>query len=150
MSVENRVKNQEVSSPLIDVALYLRGCAIDPLLVSSLLGVEPTKSRIKDQKWQTRTGHQVIAKTGFWELTAQSVSEDIADQISWLRHKLSATKCLPIDIPGVEEIELSIFVALGSDAEGVTDYNSRITAEDLAWLDSLGCTVTFSITYVKD
>jgi hypothetical protein len=140
----------EASPPLIDVALYVRGHSLDPTLVSTTLGVDASKARMKGEKWRTRTDKEVVAKIGFWELTAQTESTSLSDRIGWLRQKLDSAKCSPSGIPGVQEVEISIFVALGSDEEGAVDYESKFTAEDLAWLSSIGATVSFSFTYVKD
>jgi hypothetical protein len=139
-----------MSPPLIDVVFYVRGHSLDPTLVSATLDVEASKARMKGEKWRTRTDKEVVTKIGFWKLTAQAESTSLSDRIGWLRKKLSSAKCSPSDIPGVEEVEISIFVALGSDKEGAVDYESQFTAEDLTWLSSIGATVSFSFTYVKD
>jgi hypothetical protein len=146
----NSVENLKISPPLIDVALYVRGHFLNPVLVSTLLGVEASKARMQGQKWRTHTGREVTTKIGFWELTAKTESASLSDQIAWLRQKLNFAKCPPRDIPGAEEVEISIFVALGSDEEGAVDYESQFTAEDLAWLSSIGATVSFSFCYVTD
>ncbi|WP_434111119.1 hypothetical protein [Methylocaldum sp. GT1TLB] len=140
----------ESSQPLVDVVLYLRGHSLDPALVSATLGVDASKARMTGEKWRTRTDKEVVTKIGFWKLISQTESTSLSDRIGWLRQKLVSAKCSPSDIPGVQEVELSIFVALGSDEEGAVDYESQFTAEDLAWLSSIGATVSFSFTYVKD
>jgi hypothetical protein len=140
----------EGSPPLVDVALYLHGHSLDPAQVTSMLGVSPSKARVEGEKWHTCTNKEVVTKIGFWELTARAESTLLSDQILWLRQKLSCAKCYPSDIPGVQQVEISIFVALGSDEDGAVDYESQFTAEDLAWLSSIGATVSFSFTYVKD
>jgi hypothetical protein len=102
-----------------------------------------------DHRFEESLGGQGGA-VGFWELTARAESTSLSDQILWLRQRLASAKCSPSDIPGVQEVEISIFVALGSDDEGAVDYESQFTAGDLAWLSSIGATVSFSFTYVKD
>ena len=138
------------SSPLIDVALYVRGHSLDPVQVSARLGVEATKARRKGEKWRTRTDKEVVAKIGFWELTAQVESTSLSDRIEWLRQKLDSVKTSFFDLPGVQEVELSIFVALGSDEDGAVDYESQFTTEDLAWLSGIGAVVSFSLGYATD
>lgn len=140
----------EASLPLVRVVLYLRGYSLDPAQVTLMLGINASKARVKGEKWCTSTNHEVVAKIGLWQLAARAESTSLSDQISWLRQKLGSAKCPPSDIPGVQEVELSIFVALGSDNDGAIDYESQFTAEDLAWLSSIGATVSFSFTYVKD
>ncbi len=144
------INSEKGSQPLVDVALYLYGNSLDPVQVTSMLGAEPSKTRVKGEKWYTCTNKEVVPKIGVWELTAQSKSESLSDQIAWLRQRLNSAVCSPSDISGVEKVEVSIFVALGSNNEGALDYNSELTLEDLAWLNSIGAIVSFSITYTRD
>ena len=138
------------SQPLIDVALYLRGHSLDPIQVTMMLGVDGSKTRVKGEKSRTSTNKEVVAKIGFWKLVAQADSKSLSDQIKWLRQKLCSAKCSPSAIPGVQEVEISIFVALGSDDEDAVEYESTLSVEDLDWLSSIGTTVSLSFACVKD
>lgn len=150
MSNVNPTNSQKDSQPLVDVALYLYGDYLNPTQITSMLCVEPTKARAKGEKWHTCTDKEVVTKVGFWELTAQTASKSLSDQVGWIRQKLNSATCNPSNIPGVEKVEISIFVALGSDSDGALDYNSELTLQDLVWLSSIGATVSFSITYTED
>lgn len=150
MNSMNSISSRQDSRPLIDVSLYLYGNQLDPEQINSKLCIEPTKARIKGEKWFTCTNKEVVTKIGFWELTSQSRSESLSDQIAWIRQKLDSAVCSPSNIPGVEKVEISIFVALGSNSDGALDFNSEFTLEDLAWLNRIGATVSFSIAYTED
>ncbi len=115
-----------------------------------MLCIEPSKARVKGEKWYTCTNKEVVTKIGFWELTSRSKAASLSDQIDWIRQRLDTAICSPSNIPGVEKVEISIFLALGSNNEGALDFNSEFTLENLVWLSSIGATVSFSITYTDD
>lgn len=144
----NKLNNAEELSPLVDVVLYLRGHSLDPAQVTAMLGVDGSKTRKRGDRWYTKTHKEVVAKIGLWKLEAQADSRSVSEKIGWLRQKLSSAKCSPVDIPGVQDVEVSVFVALGSNVEGAADYETMFTVEDLAWLSSIGATVSFLVTYV--
>lgn len=150
MNNVDSINSRKDSQPLIDVSLYLYGNYLDPAQINSMLCVEPTKARAKGEKWHTHTNKEVVTKIGFWELTSQSKSESLSDQIAWIRQRLDSAVCSPSNIPGVEKVEISIFVALGSNGDGALDFNSEFTLEDLVWLSGIGATVSFSIIYTED
>lgn len=140
----------EKSPPLVDVTLFLRGDLLDPAQVNSMLGIDGLKTRIRGEKWRTSTNFEVIAKTGLWTLTAQSKSEFLSDHISWFRQKLSSAQCSPSAVPGVCEVEMSIFVALGSNGRGGGDFESKLAVDDLVWLGNIGATLSLSFVYVAE
>lgn len=135
--------------PLVDVVLYLRGDFLNPIQVTAMLGTNGSKMRVKGEKWRTSTNHEVTAKIGLWTLDAKAESTLLSDQISWLKKKLSSAICLPRNIPGVQQAELSVFIGLGSDEEGDGDYESELSAQDLAWLSNLGVSVSFRLTHTR-
>ena len=138
------------TEPLIDVSLLLHGESLDPEKVTLMLGTEGSKTRSKGEKWRTSTDHEVTAKTGLWTLDANRGSMSVHDQLSWLRQKLSSATCPPSRIPGVQNAEISVFIALGSNDHGGGDHEFQLTLEDLAWISSLGATISFALTYVRD
>ena len=74
----------------------------------------------------------------------------VRDQLSWLRQKLNSATCQPSRIPGVEYADISVFIALGSNDHGGGDHEFQLTLEDLAWISSLGVTISFALTYVRE
>ena len=138
------------SPALVDVVLYLRGHSLDPSQVTLMLGTEGSKTRVKGEKWQTSTNTEVVAKIGLWTLDAKADSQSPSDQISWLRDKLSSATCPACSIPGVQEVELSVFIALGSNDRGGGDYEFRLSPEDLTWISGIGATVSFALTYIQE
>jgi hypothetical protein len=62
---------------------------------------------------------------------------------------ISAT-CTPLSIPGVEEAEISVFIALGENDRDGGDYAAKLTADNLAWLSSLELPMSLTLTYVQE
>lgn len=138
------------TEPLIDVSLILHGESLDPAKVTLMLGTQGSTTRSKGEKWRTSTNHEVIAKTGLWALDASRELMSVRDQLSWLKQKLSSAICPPSRIPGVQYANLSVFIALGSNDHGGGDHEFQLTLEDLAWISSLGATISFALTYVRE
>ena len=136
------------SKPLVGVSLLLHGDQLDPDQVTIKLGVNASKSRHKGETWRTITNNEVTPKTGFWSLAAKKESMELHDQISSLRQQLSSATCSPLCIPGVENAEISVFIALGNNERGGGDYQCKLTAADIAWIDGLEVPVTFTLTFV--
>jgi hypothetical protein len=135
------------STPLVDVVLYLRGHDLDPQLVTFNLGVEGSKMRLKGEKWRTSTNHEVIAKIGLWTLSSNNKFFSLSENISWLKEKLQFAKCMPKNILGVEQVELSVFIALASDDEGDGNFESALTEQDIIWIRNIGAAMSFKLTH---
>lgn len=135
--------------PLVDVSLILYGESLDPTQVTLMLGTEGSTMRRKGEKWRISTDHEGTAKTGLWTLDANRESMSVHDQLSWLRQRLGSATCPPSRIPGVQNAEISVFIALGSNDRGGGDHEFQLTLEDLSWISNLGATISFSLTYVR-
>lgn len=135
---------------LTAVTLYLRGDLLDPNQVTSMLGVEGSKMKKKGETWLTSTGKEVTPKTGLWSLKVKDRSLSLSEQISWLEQQLIAATHIPLEIPGVDEAEISVFIALGENDRGGGDYESELSAANLAWLSSLKIPVSLTLTYVQE
>lgn len=138
------------SEPILDVGLYLRGNELDPAVVTSTLGIEASKTRVKGEKWHTSTNKEVTAKTGLWFLDVKTESPLLRDRLAWLKQKLGSRSGNLLNIPGVQEAEISVFIALATNDRGGGDYEFNLTAEDLTNISKLGVPVTFAITHTPD
>lgn len=138
------------SPPLIDVALYLRGDALDPALVTAILKVEPTKAHKKDEKRRIASGKEVISKTGLWELTSKEQSTSVSKQLSWIQEKFNFFDNPLFTLPGVEDAELSVFIALGTGKDGAETYEAGLSATQISWLCALGAKLSLTVTYAED
>lgn len=137
--------NQE---PLIDVRLILRGETLDPVHVTTLFGTGASDSRVKGATTHTSSGKDIIFKTGLWALNASSAGLSISDQLRWLKEQLASATVKPADIPGVQAVEISVFVALGSNDRGGGDFEFQLSPQELTWLSNLGVPISFAFAYV--
>lgn len=92
-------------------SLRFYGDDIDPEEISRILGVWPTKSAKKGGIWITPKGQQMIARTGFWNLSISEESPgDLDKQVtalfSVLSDDLDAFRALAVRFRG------NIFVGL--------------------------------------
>jgi hypothetical protein len=128
--------------PYLIVAVYLRGGQLQPMHVSEVLGIKPSRFQVKGGlKFGSK---DVIAKIGVWALIAQTNSPILADHLDELFGKIGDP--IPLDkIEGVEEAYLDIFMA--PDAENQT-VESKISKSDLQKINRLGLDIQLTITPV--
>jgi hypothetical protein len=138
------------SASLVSVWISIRGDHLNPGEATSLLGTSGTNMRSRGEKWMTPGNQEASAKTGVWTLDPNLDSQSLSDQISYLKDKLSHSKCFPMKIPGVQAAEITVFIALGSNDHGGGDYSGCFSHDDLVWLANLGLPVSFALTYVED
>lgn len=131
--------------PQLIVALYVRGDALDPDLVTKYLGVKPTKTQKKGQEFVTSSGREFVAKNGLWSLVIQSKSASLDRHLTALLTGLGS--CKGIDsIPGVEEAYIDVFVALASDKDGEAECALSMEPATLDSLAMLGLPLRISMT----
>ena len=71
------------------LSLRIFGESVDPTVITSILGHEPTKGRKKGDKW-TMSGREFEAKKGSWILSApESRQADIDFQVDWIFGRLT-------------------------------------------------------------
>jgi hypothetical protein len=135
---------------ILDIAICLRGDALDPVHVSSVLGLEPSKSQSKGEKRITRTNHQYITKMGTWILTVKDKSKDVSVLIKELTEKFNDTKPRFLDINGVEEAYLDVFMAATADDEGGGTCEFQLSQENVHALEKMALPVRFTVAVVKE
>lgn len=127
------------------VALYVRGDALDPELVTKHLGVEPTKAQKKGQEFIASSGREFAAKNGLWSLVSKSESTSLDRHLAELLSGLGG--CKGIDsIPGVEDAYIDVFVALVSDKDGEAKCALSVDPATLDGLAMLGLPLRISMT----
>jgi Domain of unknown function (DUF4279) len=131
--------------PQLIVALYVRGDALDPELVTQLLGVEPTKMQKKGQEFVTPSGREFATKIGLWSLVIQSESTSLDEHLTMLLSALAGRKGID-SIPGVEDAYVDVFVALASDKDGDANCALSVGPAALEGLATLGLPLRISMT----
>lgn len=103
----------------LQVSVYLKGDELKPSAVSEKIGVAPTRSHEKGDHRITRSGSEVVEKTGIWVLTvrgdeAASLSS-LVGEIGRTLGKLSS----PLDLlPGVHTAFIDVLVMGPVDEDG--------------------------------
>lgn len=141
---------KHLSPPLIDVALYLRGDAIDPVLITNSLGVDPSKAHTKGAKRRIASGAELISKTGLWELTSEEQSTSVSKHLSWIQERIRYSDKSLLSLPGVTDAELNVFIALGIQKDGAETYETALSVAQLSWLSTIGASLSISVIYVED
>lgn len=150
MKPKKQERQTTKSKPILDVGLYLRGSDLNPEVVTSALGVDASKSRVRGEKSLTSTNQEITAKTGLWFLDISTESSSLRDRLAWLTQELGRFSGSLTSIPGVQEAEISVFIALADNDRGGGEYEFDLGPTDLASVSKLGAPITFAITHVPD
>ena len=137
-------------SPMIVVALYVRGYELDPLHVTRLLGVTPTRSSRKGEKTVSVTNKEVFSRAGLWVLSSDADSDNVSDHIDTLLEKLKNNPKSISSISGVEEAFVDIFIAASSDDDGSSSTSFGLSADTLSSLSTLGLPVQITVSAGSD
>lgn len=138
------------ASALIEVTIYIWGDTLDPVAISSHLGLEPSFSRRKGEKRTTKTRREITAKTSLWTLTAETEAEALSDHIQELASKVASRIAKITGIAGVEGAYVDIFVSVRADKAGGGKYEFRLSEQDIQVLHKIGLPIEFTLDVVKD
>jgi hypothetical protein len=133
----------------LDVTIYLRGDDLDPSSVSTSLGISPSKSQYKGEKRVTSTNREFVTKIGVWALAAETKSSSLSVHIDELRSKIGGKGPL-INIVGVQEAYLDVFMSKTSDDTGSGTCEFQLSSESIKALESLGLPVQFTVDFVRE
>ena len=132
------------------VSIYLLGDELDPDSVTALLGLKPDEFHRKGKRWTTSTNREVIERTGIWVVSAKTTSNDLNRVIGDVASKIDANAPFLMQLPGVEEAFLDVFIAIDADTDGGGTCEFELTPQDVAELTRLGLPVRFTVTVVKE
>ncbi|GEM_PF-6603175 len=95
------------------IAILMYGDSLSMDEVSALIGLTPTRTRIKGDVRTTSSGSQVVQRIGFWGYRVRVGTDQIESTISALVGAIDAD-CL-VGQCGIEKAEVDIFVPLDPD-----------------------------------
>ena len=87
--------------PKLIVALYLVGADLDPVTITGILRVQPSKAQKKGQEFITASGREYKAKTGTWALVVELESEPLDVHLRRLIDALPKSTSF-VGLPGAE------------------------------------------------
>lgn len=132
----------------ITVAVYLRGDSLDPVFISNVIGVNPTRSQYKGQKNLTSTNREFLSKIGMWSLVSESCSSKISDHVNDLFSQIGGCELVLSSISGVDEAYVDIFIASTTDGANDASCDFDLNEAALSALATLALPVRFSVNMV--
>ena len=132
-----------------EVAIYLRGETMDPAEVSKVLAVSPSRAQMSGDKTITSKGREVTATVGLWAVVAERETQDVDELVSEVTSKFGADVPTFLDIPGVDEAYLDVFLAVDADDDGGGTCEFRLSAATIAELERLALPARFTVGVVK-
>jgi hypothetical protein len=133
----------------VDVSIYLYGDALDPLEISSRLGLVPSKSRRKGEQLSPK--RPALAKTGIWCVRSKADADviDLPAAIQALLGKLGPEPPMLTALPGVEHGHLDVFVIRNTDHTGGGTSEFELSAQNIEALKALGLDVRITTDVVS-
>ncbi|MFY0186245.1 hypothetical protein ACTT2I_02240 [Stenotrophomonas sp. PUT21] len=129
-----------------DLTLFLKGDALDPRLLTDLLGVQPTKAHAKGRVWTTSAGTEVTDRNGLWMLSLTGGLSDVSSLILRL-HAIIEKSCRPVlQLPGVSEAFIDFLVMVPALPSGGADCHLAINHSSVVALGELGLPVEISFS----
>lgn len=129
------------------VAIYLKGDNLDPEHLTQIIGLLPSESHRKGDRWITASGSEFEKKTGLWSLLIKGDGVDISDAI--VRLTSGANVSSFTELPGVEEECLDIFVAMDADDGGGGECSFSLSPEATEKVSEMRLCTRFTVAVVS-
>lgn len=127
----------------VTIAVYLRGDALNPRVITSAVGVESTTAHAKGDIAMSSGREKAFQKTGVWIWRSEplELENELADAVNVLSRKFSRDLS---GLPGVEDawVDVLLLEPQGSSREEQT---FGLAPSDLVELAKLGLPVYFTI-----
>jgi hypothetical protein len=130
------------------VSVYLKGDDLDPQVITSQLGIEPTQCHRKGYKWITSSGKEVTERTGLWVLSARA-SDDVSSALHEISSKMRMDKIKPLQTLGIEDAFIDVFMASDAEDDGGGTIEFYLDAKSIAAISELELPVQFTIAVVR-
>ena len=133
----------------IGVAIYIRGYDLDPDIITSAIDTIPSSSGRKGDKFVN--GKKYTKKIGHWSLKSTLESQNISDHIIDLLSMIKNRDVSIVDLPGVYEGFLDIFMArVIKDDERGGDCEFMLTPAALAALARSGLSLSVTTCIISN
>ncbi|TQV85004.1 DUF4279 domain-containing protein [Aliikangiella coralliicola] len=119
-----------------DVTFRVWGEELIPEIITSALGISPTKSQVKGEKIMSKNGRFRYSKIGMWVLKANEFDGGTIEEKIWnlVKHLKKANKRL-IECKGVEGMVINIFVGVEEGEDSIECQFSPMLLGELGTLD---------------
>lgn len=127
------------------VSLYVYGDRLTPELISSSLGVTPTRSHQKGELKESKGGKHIPMKTGLWELKSQLGSLILSEHIADIFSNLNKGNVYLPSLEGVDEVHLDVYASGMLPGDGYRHLDLELALGDMLLLGGIGASVHFSV-----
>jgi Domain of unknown function (DUF4279) len=131
------------------VTLYLRGDALDPAHVSTVLGMQPSRAQSKGERRTTQTNREFVTSTGLWALAAEPEARDLSQPLDELASKVGDLGSILTTISGVTDAYVDIFISTDADADGGGTCEFQLSERHLRTLSGIGIPIQFTVAVIK-
>lgn len=135
---------------LISVRIYFQGNDLEPSVLTSLLGVEPSRSHKLGEERTNRHGKVLAAKIGLWtwQSTDRAEAMTLNDHVQklWAAFKESADRVSTL--PSVESAWIDVHVLHDEHATDSDEACFELDTEALLVLSQFGLPVEFTVGFV--
>lgn len=140
------MNNEEIEiNPLCSLSINIHGDELDPLIVTKILGVQPSSSWRRGETHITSRGNKVIRKTGLWNFKPDCRSRDISDHITEFLTRIKIDRSIFEVVPFVEHAEISFFFYGYTGESGIGTVNFIIRGDQWRALSRYGLDVSFEL-----
>lgn len=123
------------------VSLRVAGDNLVPAEVTALLGVEPSLSYRKGEVLSSRSGKEILRKTGMWSLRAEVCKpEEVDAQVAELLSKLPGEPAVWSNLSARFDIDLFCGLFMNESNEGLS-----LSADTLRALSERGIEISLDI-----
>lgn len=135
---------------LISVRIYFQGNNLEPSLLTSLLGVEPSRSHKFGEESTNRHGKVLVAKIGLWTWQSTDLAEAMTlnDHVQklWATFKESANRVSTL--PSVESAWIDVHILHEESASDSDEACFALDTKALQVLSQFGLPVEFTVGFV--
>ena len=130
------------------VSVYMKGDALDPDVLTRMLGVQPTKAHRRGHVRQTSHGTEIVENTGLWSLTLRDHDAEVAPLIAELDRIASAGGCPVVSLPGVQFAFVDVLLIAETQDRGGATLQTTLDPKALSALLRLGVDVELTFAAV--
>lgn len=131
------------------LAIYIKGPSLDPIEITKLLGIAPSKSQHFGEQRLTSTMRPLVAKTGLWAYAVESETSTVAELVRQLAEQFKDCVQKLNSLPNADESYLDLFIAHDGDLDSSSEYFFELAGNDVSILGQFGLPVRFTVASVR-
>ena len=134
------------AAPIYTVAVHLKGDDLDPQRLSDVIGLAPTRSHRKGERWTSRSGSGGTRNTGLWSRAFEGKGFDVSADV--VRLTSDAAVASLSALPGVEEAYFDVFFAVHANDDGGAEHAFALAPDALLAIGKAGLPIRFTVAVI--